>query len=75
MPYKKTNEIGQLTSELIMTRGDIIFPLYLVRKEIIVECPIDNKKKNIDVCSNCKHNFGDASKRDVYCNPKMERKK
>jgi hypothetical protein len=70
--YKKTEEIAQLSSELIKLKGNIK-GLFIVRKQIYIKCPHDNKIKLYKKCHDCKHNFGNASKRDIYCIPEQER--
>lgn len=45
----------------------------MVRRQVFLRCPLTDALVSEKFCQNCKHNFGGASDRDIYCAPEVDR--
>lgn len=77
--YKLCTELLEPTPEMLRSwdkkiNGDI----YLVKRQVLLRCPITNELVPESQCLRCEHNYGQSSDRWVYCLPetkKFKRKK
>lgn len=73
--YKTCTSLQNLTFQIIKEwhretkRSEIL----LVRRQTFLRCPLTDVLVSEKRCHNCQHNYGDASRRDVYCVPATDR--
>lgn len=72
--YIEVDELVTLTPEIIRNWNEVVETVYLVKKRIIVTCPITKKDQPLDNCKSCPHYFGNASDKAIYCAPKSNKK-
>ena len=71
---KLCHELLELTPEVLKNwdnpvKGDI----FLVKRQIMLRCPLTNELVLERQCLQCKHNFGQSSRKWIYCLPQTEK--
>ena len=72
--YKICDDLKDISPQIIRewnreTTGDLI----LVKRQVFFRCPRTDILVPESDCHNCPHNFGDASKREIYCMPNTKK--
>lgn len=74
--YKICNELQGATPEILRNfEKGISGNIYLVKRQVMMRCPLTNELVPEHQCQQCKHHFGQPSNKWIYCLPKTEKVK
>lgn len=74
--FKRANELLAPTLEMIHNwNEEIIGEVYLVKRQVLLRCPRSGRLIQESYCLECDHNFGQSSKKWIYCLPETKKNK